>query len=83
MTPLDCAIEIGKPDLVEEILKFDLINPNTGGKILNSSLNFAVNLLKGDIVDILLKHPKISLNIVDDNGNSVFHTLMKRFAKDI
>lgn len=59
------------------------INPNIGGKILNSSLNFAVNMLWEPIVAELLTSSTVSLWVLDKEGNNVFHICMKRFKWNI
>ena len=46
MTALDYAINQQKQEIIDLLLEDKRINPNTGGKILNSSLNFSVNCLK-------------------------------------
>lgn len=51
MTPLDCAIQMNRDDLVKALIDDRRVDVNLGGKSLHSSFNFAVSLLKEDYVE--------------------------------
>jgi ankyrin repeat protein len=82
MTPLDCAISVNRLDLFKLLLADTRIDPNKGGRILNSSLNYCINLLQEEFVKALIQKKGVSLKILDENGNSVFHIIMKRFRRN-
>ena len=80
LTALDCAVEGKRKDIVRYLLEDVRWNINTGGADKRSSLNFAIQISNFSAAeDILNSHKFIDLNIVDDLGNNVFHTILDKY----
>lgn len=82
MTALDYAISLSSDDIFELLINDPRINVNCGGKILNSSFNYCVNLLYFNYIEQMLKKSKVNLTITDKDGNNLFHLIMKRFKRN-
>lgn len=77
MTALDYAISLSSDEIFEILINDSRINVNCGGKILNSSFNFCVNLLSFNYIEQMLSKTKVNLTITDKDGNNLFHLIMK------
>lgn len=83
MTALDYAISLSSDDIFELLINDPRINVNCGGKILNSSFNYCVNLLCFNYIEQMLKKSKVDLSITDKDGNNLFHLIMKWFKRNV
>jgi hypothetical protein len=71
MTPLDCAIENRKLEIIKLLLKNDIVNINIGGSKQRSSLNLAIQIGNYPAICEILKSEKmIDFGITDDYGNN-------------
>lgn len=81
------AIEYGQKSVVEMFLKKSMFDVNTIYEISTqaigigivhvNALMYAVLMIDAAIVEILLRHPDINMNMTDKEGNNALHLAVK------
>jgi ankyrin repeat protein len=79
---LHMAVEHGSADLVRQFLEKGC-DPNCQTFLGETPLHLAVSTNRADIVELLLKHPDIKVNLPDSFGNNALHLVKSESVREI